>query len=272
MSGLSPAPPSPSAPASSLLRHPDFVRLWTAETISQLGTQVSALAIPFVAIDILEASTFQVALLNVVVFLPFLLIGLPAGVWVDRLRRRPVMIAGDLGRAAALATIPLAFVAGVLTIVQLYIVGFVVGVLTVFFDVAYQSYLPSVVARDHRRLDRRARLARRAPVPHRDPHAALPRDVQGALVARVRVADHAHPRVAGQHALQLLGGEVGAVRHHHHPGVLAVPDTGAAAVVDAHPGRSGGRVHERIEERPVGDRVGPVGHGLRLAVGRGDAP
>ena len=73
MSALSPEPPSPSVLASSLLRHPDFVRLWTAETISQLGTQVSALAIPFVAIEILQASTFQVALLNVVDFLPFLL-------------------------------------------------------------------------------------------------------------------------------------------------------------------------------------------------------
>jgi MFS family permease len=148
MSALSPEPPSPSAPALGLLREPDFARLWTGETISQLGTQVSALAIPFVAIEILQASTFQVALLNVVDFLPFLLVGLPAGVWVDRLRRRPVMIAGDLGRAVALATIPLAFVAGVLTIVQLYVVGFTVGVLTVFFDVAYQSYLPSVVARE----------------------------------------------------------------------------------------------------------------------------
>ncbi len=140
------APPSPAAP--SLLRHPDFVRLWTGETISQLGTQVSALAIPFVAIDILRATTFEVALLGVIDFLPFLLIGLPAGVWVDRLRRRPVMIVGDLGRAIALTTIPVAFVAGALTIVQLYVVGFVVGVLTVFFDVAYQSYLPSLVARD----------------------------------------------------------------------------------------------------------------------------
>jgi MFS family permease len=140
------APPSPPAP--SLLRHPDFVRLWTGETISQLGTQVSALAIPFVAIDILRASTFEVALLGVIDFLPFLLIGLPAGVWVDRLRRRPVMIVGDLGRAVALATIPVAFLLGVLTIVQLFVVGFFVGVLTVFFDVAYQSYLPSLVARD----------------------------------------------------------------------------------------------------------------------------
>ena len=138
----------PPSRVLGLLREPDFARLWTAETISQLGTQVSALAIPFVAIEILQASTFEVALLNVVDFLPFLLIGLPAGVWVDRLRRRPVMIAGDLGRAIALATIPFAFLLGLLTIVQLYVVGFIVGVLTVFFDVAYQSYLPSVVARD----------------------------------------------------------------------------------------------------------------------------
>ena len=143
----SPALPIPTA--TSLLRHPDFLRLWTAETISQLGTQVSALAIPFVAIEILRASTFEVALLGVIDFLPFLLIGLPAGVWVDRLRRRPVMIAGDLGRATALATIPLAYVAGILTVAQLYVVGFIVGVLTVFFDIAYQSYLPSLVARDH---------------------------------------------------------------------------------------------------------------------------
>ena len=138
--------PQPGAP--SLLHHQDFVRLWTGETISQVGSQVSALAIPFVAIDILRASTFEVALLGVIDFLPFLLIGLPAGVWVDRLRRRPVMIVGDVGRAIALTTIPIAFLLGALTILQLYVVGFVVGVLTVFFDVAYQSYLPSLVARD----------------------------------------------------------------------------------------------------------------------------
>ena len=135
-------------PSSSLARHPDFLRLWSAETVSQLGSQVSALALPFVAIDILRATTFEVALLNVVDFLPFLLVGLPAGVWVDRLRLRPILIAGDLGRAAALASIPLAFALGVLTVLQLYVVGFVVGVLTVFFDVAYQSYLPSLVGRD----------------------------------------------------------------------------------------------------------------------------
>ncbi len=140
---------SEQRPASiPLVHHPDFLKLWSAETVSQLGSQVSQLAIPFVALGVLNASTFEIALLNVVEMLPFLLIGLVAGVWVDRLRRRPILIAGDLGRAALLATIPLAFLLNVLTILQLYVVGAAVGVLTVFFDVAYQSYLPSLVERD----------------------------------------------------------------------------------------------------------------------------
>ena len=81
-------------------------------------------------------------------FLPFILLSLPAGVWVDRLRRRPILIAGDLGRAIAIASIPVAFYFDALTIWQLYVVGFINGCLTVFFDVAYQSYLPSLVDRD----------------------------------------------------------------------------------------------------------------------------
>jgi len=132
----------------SVLRDPDFVRLWTAETISHFGTQISLLALPLVAVTLLNASAFEVAALGTIEFLPFILFSLPAGAWVDRLRRRPILIAGDVGRAAALATIPAAYVLGVLTIWQLYAVGFVVGTLTVLFDVAYQSYLPSLVDRD----------------------------------------------------------------------------------------------------------------------------
>jgi MFS family permease len=141
----------------SLWRHPDFMKLWTAETISQLGTQVTLLALPLTAILILKASPFQVGLLGTMEFLPFILVGLPAGVWVDRLRRRPILIAGDLGRALALGSIPLAYELGVLHIVQLYVVAFVTGVLTVFFDVSYQSYLPSLVDRD-RIVDGNAKL------------------------------------------------------------------------------------------------------------------
>ena len=128
--------------------HRDFRAFWAAETISQFGSQVTFLALPLVAILVLEESTFRVALLTSVEFLPFLLFTLPAGVWVDRLRRRPILILGNLGRAFALATVPAAHWLGVLTIWQLYAVGFAAGVCTVFFDVAYQSYLPSLVRRD----------------------------------------------------------------------------------------------------------------------------
>jgi MFS family permease len=134
-------------PRGLLWRHGDFLRLWAAQTISQFGSQVSLIALPLVAIVALNASALEVALLGAVEMLPFLLIALPAGVWVDRLPRRPILVIGDLGRAVALASIPAAWAADTLTIWQLYVVGFVVGVFTVFFDVAYQSYLPSLVER-----------------------------------------------------------------------------------------------------------------------------
>ena len=132
----------------NLWRHADFLKLWTAATVSGLGDEISGLALPLVAIVTLAATPFEVGLLGTIQFLPFILLTLPAGVWVDRMRRRPILIAGDIGRALALASIPIAFVAGVLTIFQLYVVAFVVGSLTVFFDVAYQSYLPALVDRD----------------------------------------------------------------------------------------------------------------------------
>jgi len=135
-------------PRDGLWRHSDFLKLWSAETVSQFGTQVSQLALPLVAILVLDASAFEVAALGTVEFLPFLLFTLPAGVWVDRLRRRPILIAGDFGRAALLATIPAAYLLDVLTLGQLYVVGFLVGTCTVFFDVSYQSYLPSLVERE----------------------------------------------------------------------------------------------------------------------------
>jgi MFS family permease len=135
-------------PGPSLFRHPDFLRFWTAQTVSQFGSQVSILALPLVAISYLDSSPAEVALLSTMEFLPFLFFALPAGVWIDRLRRRPILIGADVARALLLATIPLAWVAGVLTIWQLYAVAFLVGVFTVFFDVAYQAYLPSLVERE----------------------------------------------------------------------------------------------------------------------------
>ena len=135
-------------PTGGLWRHADFLKLWSAETISQFGSQVGQLALPLAAIIVLDATAFEVAALGTIEFLPFILFTLPAGVWVDRMRRRPILIGGDLGRAALLATVPAAYLLDMLTIWQLYVVGFGVGICTVFFDVAYQSYLPSLVARD----------------------------------------------------------------------------------------------------------------------------
>ena len=134
-------------PGGALWGHRDFLNLWAGETISQVGTQISLIALPLVAILELDASAFEVSLLTAFDFLPFLLFSLPAGVWVDRLRRRPILVLSDVVRAVALASIPIAAVLDWLTIWQLYAVGFVVGALTVAFDVAYQSYLPSLIGR-----------------------------------------------------------------------------------------------------------------------------
>ncbi len=135
-------------PRGGLWAHGDFLKLWSAETISQFGTQVSALALPLVAVLVLDASAFAVSALVTIEFLPFILFSLPAGVWVDRLRRKPILVIGDVGRAVLLASVPVAYLADALTIWQLYVVGFGVGVLTVLFDVAYMAYLPSLVERE----------------------------------------------------------------------------------------------------------------------------
>ena len=100
-------------PTGGLWRHRDFLKLWSAETISQFGSQIDDLALPLVAILVLDASAFEVAVLGTVLFLPFILFTLPAGVWVDRLPRRPILIIGDFGRAALYATVPIAYVADV---------------------------------------------------------------------------------------------------------------------------------------------------------------
>jgi len=136
------------AQRGGLWRHRDFLSLWGAETISQFGTQVSLLALPLVAIIALEESAFKVAALTSIEFLPFLLFTLPAGVWIDRLRRKPILVLGNIGRGIALLSVPIAHWAGALTIWQLYVVGFAVGVCTVFFDIAYQSYIPALVGRE----------------------------------------------------------------------------------------------------------------------------
>ncbi|GAB3662013.1 MFS transporter [Glycomyces tarimensis] len=143
----SPTPPRAAPRRGGLLRDHDFRGLFLSTTVSQFGQQITMLALPLVAVIALEASAFEVGVLAAASSLAFLLVGLPAGAWVDRMRRRNVLINCDLARAALLLTVPLAWWADVLTIWHLYVVALLGGVFTVFFDVAYQSYLPHLVGR-----------------------------------------------------------------------------------------------------------------------------
>jgi MFS family permease len=131
----------------SIWRNTAFQRMVGADALSQFGTQVTLVALPLTALLTLEASPFQLGLLTAAEMAAFLLIGLPAGVWADRLRRRPILVAADAMRAVALLSIPLAAFAGVLSLAQLYVVALIVGVGTVFFDVAHMSFVPSIVDR-----------------------------------------------------------------------------------------------------------------------------
>jgi MFS family permease len=143
-----PGPLTRLRPRGALWRNRDFLWLWGAQSVSQLGSQITALALPLVAILVLDASAFEVAALGVVEWLPFFVFSLPAGAWIDRVSRRPILIAADWGRALALASVPLAYLVDVLTLGQLFVVGFLTGTLTMFFDLSYQSYLPSLVERE----------------------------------------------------------------------------------------------------------------------------
>ncbi|MFD8497264.1 MFS transporter [Amycolatopsis sp. NPDC059657] len=133
----------------SLLRHADFRRLWAGDTLSQFGQKIGETAIPLLAATVLAATPMQMGVLTAAETAAFLVIGLPAGVWVDRWRRRPIMLRADFVRAALLISVPIAWWAGVLTLGQLIVVALLTGVCTVFFDLAYQSYLPSLVGREH---------------------------------------------------------------------------------------------------------------------------
>ena len=128
-----------------LWRHDDFMRLWVGQTISAFGSMVGGVAMSFTAILVLRATPFQLGTLAAARLVPGLLSSLFAGAWVDRISRRPILIAADIGRAAALVSIPITAYFGILYIGQLYVVAFLVSILTIFFDVAYQSYLPSLV-------------------------------------------------------------------------------------------------------------------------------
>src|SRR5487761_1110333 len=131
-----------------LWRHADFLKLWTGQTISVIGSQVTVIALPTIAILQLHASAAEVGLLAAAQQIAFPVLALFAGVFADRLRRRPMMIAADCVRGLAILSVPVAAGFGVLSLVQLYIVALVLGVGTVLFDISYLAYVPSLVTRD----------------------------------------------------------------------------------------------------------------------------
>jgi Na+/melibiose symporter-like transporter len=133
----------------SLWRNRDFMKLWTGQTVSELGSRITRDGLPLAAVMVLGAGPFEMGMLRAIGGAAVLLLGLYAGVWVDRLRRRPIMVLSDIGRALLLAAIPAAALLHRLNMPLLYVVAALTGVLTVFFDVAYQTYLPSLIEREN---------------------------------------------------------------------------------------------------------------------------
>ena len=133
-------------PLRGLWREPDFLKLWAGQAVSQMGSWITLVGLPMTAALLLKASPLQMGILSGAGAAAILLFGLFAGAWADRLRRRPILIWADLGRAALLGTIPLAVAFGRLTMGHLYLVAAASAILTVFFDVSYQAYLPSLVS------------------------------------------------------------------------------------------------------------------------------
>src|SRR5437763_6513684 len=135
---------------SAALRNPDFLRLWVGQSISMAGSQVSLLAIPLIAAVLLNACPLEMGLLQAVSFAPVLLLGLPAGAWLDRrAERRPVMIAMDLAQAIVLLLVPVLALAGALRMEHLYVVAILAGSCALVFDIAQSAWLPALLDRTH---------------------------------------------------------------------------------------------------------------------------
>ncbi|TNU74059.1 MFS transporter [Miniimonas arenae] len=132
----------------SLWRDANFRTFWGGQALSQLGAEVTGLALPVLAVVLLHASELEVGVLNAASVAAFLVVGLPAGAWIDRMRKRRVMIVADAVRAVVLLAIPALWLGGHLTVWHLVAVALVIGVATVFFDVSYQSVIPALVDRD----------------------------------------------------------------------------------------------------------------------------
>jgi MFS family permease len=140
-------PPASQGPAP-LTKDRQFLKFWAGDTVAQFTGQVSDLALPTVAVLVLQVTGFELGILNALSFIAFPVLGLFVGVWIDRVKRKPILIGMCLVQVVTLATVPAAFILGLLGLYQLYAVALVMGTTTLFFDVAYQSYLTSLVNRD----------------------------------------------------------------------------------------------------------------------------
>jgi MFS family permease len=147
VSATTPSVGRPPGAGGSIWRDGAFVRLWTASSISYVGSFITRTALPLAAIYVLGAGPIEISALRSLELVGWLLVGLVAGAWVDRLRRRPVMIAADLGRALLLGSIPIAAIAGVLTLAHLILVAFLAATLSTFFNSASKAYLPTIISR-----------------------------------------------------------------------------------------------------------------------------
>ena len=137
-----------AAPSRGVFASRDFTRLWAGQTVSLIGTQVTQFTMPLVAVLTLRATVFEVGVLNSLRFVPVLLLSVFAGVWLDRRRRRPVLIFCALGNAVLIGLVPIAAATGELSIGLLYAVNGLVGTLNMIFDVGALSYVPFLVQRD----------------------------------------------------------------------------------------------------------------------------
>lgn len=219
-----------AAPPARLSGHRNFRLLWGGDAISQLGSRLSELALPVLAVEAFNSGEFEMGILTACGTIAFLLVGLPSGAWVDRMRTKPVLVVSDLLRALALVSLPLALMFDVATFAQLCIVSVLVGTCSVFFDVAWQGMLPRIVDRDQL-VEGNAKLS-----------------------ATQSVAEVAGPAAGGQ-LLRLLGA----------PAVIAIDAVSfVASALFVSRIQVEEQVRDRVDRRPLRTEVA---EGLRFVLG-----
>ncbi len=144
-------------PATTLWRNSDFVKYWFSQTVSRGGVQVAELVLPLTAIYLFDATASELGFINALAFAPYLLVTMLAGVWIDRSRKRSLLVIAELGRAAVMTAVPVLAVLGLIEMRYLYVTAFLLGVCAVLFDVSGAAYLPALIGRDHL-LDGNAKL------------------------------------------------------------------------------------------------------------------